>query len=302
MRSLVYLLVTLMSCSLSAQEMSSEDYIQKFHKIAIDEMHSFGIPASITLAQGILESGNGNSQLSRRSKNHFGIKCHKGWTGKKVYHDDDEENECFRKYKNVSDSYRDHSEFLKNRDRYAFLFDYKMTDYKSWAKGLKKAGYATHPEYAEKLIGLIERYDLAQYDKATKSGKRKVKKPKRKERKKIYKSENGLKYVLSDQGDDFDQIATEHSLWLWELLEFNDLEKDKKLDQGVIVYLEHKKKRSKTEFHIVEEGESIYSISQLYGVQLVKLRHKNRLDKDQDVKVGQKLFLRKRMPKNYSAA
>lgn len=302
MRRLVYLLVTLIGCSLSAQEMSSEDYIQKFHEIAIDEMHSYGIPASITLAQGILESGNGNSELSIKSKNHFGIKCHKGWTGKKVYHDDDEENECFRKYKNVSDSYRDHSEFLKNRDRYAFLFDYKMTDYKSWARGLKKAGYATHPEYAERLISLIERYDLAQYDKATKSGKRKVKKPKRKERKEIHKSANGLKYVLSNEGDNFDRIATEQSLWLWELLEFNDREKDENLAEGVIVYLEFKKTKSKSEFHIVEQGETLYSISQLHGIQLAKLRHKNRLSKDQDVKVGQKLFLRKRMPKNYSAA
>lgn len=302
MRRLVYLLLALIGCSLSAQEMSSEDYIQKFHEIAIDEMHSYGIPASITLAQGILESGNGNSQLSIKSKNHFGIKCHKGWTGKKVYHDDDEENECFRKYKNVSDSYRDHSEFLKNRDRYAFLFDYKMTDYKSWARGLKKAGYATHPEYAERLISLIERYDLAQYDKATKSGKRKVKKPKRKERKEIHKSTNGLKYVLSNEGDNFDRIATEQSLWLWELLEFNDREKDELLAEGVIVYLEFKKTKSKSEFHIVEQGETLYSISQLHGIQLAKLRHKNRLFKDQDVKVGQKLFLRKRMPKNYSAA
>lgn len=302
MRRLVYLLLALIGCSLSAQEMSSEDYIQKFHEIAIDEMHSYGIPASITLAQGILESGNGNSQLSIKSKNHFGIKCHKGWTGKKVYHDDDEENECFRKYKNVSDSYRDHSEFLKNRDRYAFLFDYKMTDYKSWARGLKKAGYATHPEYAERLISLIERYDLAQYDKATKSGKRKVKKPKRKERKEIHKSTNGLKYVLSNEGDNFDRIATEQSLWLWELLEFNDREKDEHLAEGVIVYLEFKKTKSKSEFHIVEQGETLYSISQLHGIQLAKLRHKNRLFKDQDVKVGQKLFLRKRMPKNYSAA
>lgn len=302
MRRLVYLLVTLIGCSLSAQEMSSEDYIQKFHEIAIDEMHSYGIPASITLAQGILESGNGNSELSIKSKNHFGIKCHKGWTGKKVYHDDDEENECFRKYKKVADSYRDHSEFLKNRDRYAFLFDYKMTDYKSWARGLKKAGYATHPEYAERLISLIERYDLAQYDKATKSGKRKVKKPKRKERKEIHKSANGLKYVLSNEGDNFDRIATEQSLWLWELLEFNDREKDERLAEGVIVYLEFKKTKSKSEFHIVEQGETLYSISQVHGIQLAKLRHKNRLSKDQDVKVGQKLFLRKRMPKNYSAA
>ncbi len=302
MKKLVYLFVTLITISVSAQDLSCEDYIQKFHKIAIDEMHSYGIPASITLAQGILESGNGNSQLSKKSKNHFGIKCHNGWNGKKVYHDDDVENECFRKYRKVSDSYRDHSEFLKNRDRYTFLFDYKMTDYKSWAKGLKKAGYATNPHYADKLIELIERFDLAQYDNASKSGKRKVKKPKRKERKKIRKSENGLKYVLSEKGDDFDKIAREHSMWMWELLKYNDVNSNQNLTDGLVVYLEQKKSKSKIEFHIVENGETLYSISQLHGVQLAKLRYKNRLDKDQDVQEGEKIFLRKRKPKNYSAA
>ena len=297
MRTLVYMFIALVSISVVAQEATSEDYIWKYHKIAIDEMHAYGIPASITLAQGILESGNGNSDLARKSKNHFGIKCHKNWSGRKVYHDDDAKNECFRKYRKVSDSYRDHSEFLKNRDRYAFLFDYKMTDYTAWAKGLKKAGYATHPEYAEKLINLIERFDLAQYDKASKSGKRKVKKPKRRDRKKIFKSENGLKYVLAETGDNYDIIATEQSLWMWELLAFNDCEKDQQLAQGDLVYLEVKKKKAKSEFHIVKEGENLHFISQLHGIQLAKLQYKNRLKKDQKIQVGQKLFLRKRKPR-----
>lgn len=301
MRRLIYVFVML-SHFMVAQDKTSEDYIRTYHQLAIDEMHSYGIPASITLAQGILESGNGNSELSRKSKNHFGIKCHKGWTGKKVYHDDDEDDECFRKYKKVSDSYRDHSEFLKNRGRYAFLFDYKMTDYKAWARGLKKAGYATHPEYAEKLIRLIERYDLAQYDKASKKGKRKVKKPRRRDRKTIYKSDNGLKYVLSDEGDSFDQLALEQSMWLWEILAYNDKQKDEVLPKGTTVYLELKKKRSKIEYHIVESGQSLYSISQQYGVQLDKLKYKNRIKSDMSLKVGQKVFLKKRKPKNYSAA
>ena len=297
MRTLVYLFIALGSISVVAQEATSEDYIRKYHKIAIDEMHAYGIPASITLAQGILESGNGNSDLAHKSKNHFGIKCHKTWSGRKVYHDDDTKNECFRKYRKVSDSYRDHSEFLKNRDRYAFLFDYKMTDYNAWAKGLKKAGYATHPEYAEKLINLIERFDLAQYDQASKSGKRKVKKPKRRNRKEIFKSENGLKYVLAETGDTYDIIATEQSLWMWELLAFNDCEKDQQLAQGNLVYLEVKKKKAKSEFHIVKEGETLHFISQLHGIQLAKLQYKNRLKKDQNIQVGQKLFLRKRKPR-----
>ena len=297
MRTLVYLFIALGSISVVAQEATSEDYIRKYHKIAIDEMHAYGIPASITLAQGILESGNGNSDLAHKSKNHFGIKCHKNWSGRKVYHDDDAKNECFRKYRKVSDSYRDHSEFLKNRDRYAFLFDYKMTDYNAWAKGLKKAGYATHPEYAEKLINLIERFDLAQYDQASKSGKRKVKKPKRRDRKEIFKSENGLKYVLAETGDTYDIIASDQSLWMWELLAFNDCEKDQQLAQGDLVYLEMKKKKAKSEFHVVKEAETLHFISQFHGIQLANLQYKNRLKKDQKIQVGQKLFLRKRKPR-----
>ena len=298
MRALVYLFIALCSISVVAQEATSEDYIRKYHKIAIKEMHDFGIPASITLAQGILESGNGNSDLAHKSNNHFGIKCHKNWSGRKVYHDDDAKNECFRKYRKVSDSYRDHSEFLKNRNRYAFLFDYKMTDYIAWAKGLKKAGYATHPEYAEKLINLIERFDLAQYDKASKSGKRKVKKPRRRDRKEIFKSENGLKYVLAETGDNYDIIATELSLWMWELLAFNDCEKDQQLSQGDLVYLEMKKKKAKSEFHVVKEGETLHYISQLHGIQLTKLQYKNRLKKYHEIQVGQRLFLRNRKPRN----
>ena len=297
MRAFLYLLVAFHSISLLAQEGNSEDYIRKYHKIAIDEMHAFGIPASITLAQGILESGNGNSELAHKSNNHFGIKCHKTWSGRKVYHDDDAKNECFRKYRKVSDSFRDHSEFLKNRDRYAFLFDYKTTNYTAWAKGLKKAGYATHPEYAEKLITLIERFNLDQYDKASKSGKSKVKKPKRRDRKEIFKSENGLKYVLAQTGDNYDVIATEQSLWLWELLAFNDCEKDQELAQGNLVYLEMKKKKAKSEFHVVKEGETLHFISQLHGIQLANLQYKNRLKKDQNIQVGKKLFLRKRNPR-----
>ena len=300
MKTCFYVLVVSISTMVFGQQSESEQYIRKYHKIAIDEMHSYGIPASITLAQGILESGNGNSTLSRKSKNHFGIKCHKGWTGKKTYHDDDEEQECFRRYKKVSDSYRDHSEFLKNRERYAFLFKYKTSDYKSWAKGLKKAGYATHPEYAEKLINLIQRYDLDQYDKSSKSGKRKVKKPKRKYRKEIFKTDNGLKYVLALKGENYDLIAKQQSLWLWELLTYNDRESDVNLLPNERVYLEAKKKKSKTEFHHVKAGETLHAISQSYGIQLEKLCHKNRIKIDAKLLEGQKLFLRKRIPKNYS--
>ena len=144
----------------------SELYIDKYKSIAIAEMNEFGIPASITLAQGILESGNGESRLAVEGNNHFGIKCHNSWDGETIIEDDDERGECFRKYSDVMDSYRDHSLFLKDRSRYDFLFEYKITDYKKWARGLKKAGYATNPNYADLLIDIIKKYDLSQYDKS----------------------------------------------------------------------------------------------------------------------------------------
>lgn len=150
----------------AAQDMSRAEYISKYKDLAVAEMHQYGIPASITLAQGVLESGNGNSELARKSKNHFGIKCHSSWKGKKVYHDDDEAQECFRKYPTVAASYRDHSVFLQ-KARYANLFELAITDYKGWAKGLKKAGYATNPKYPELLIKIIEDNQLQQYDKPT---------------------------------------------------------------------------------------------------------------------------------------
>ena len=140
------------------------EYISYFKTVAINEMHLYGIPASITLAQGILESGSGKGRLARQANNHFGIKCHT-WNGDKIYHDDDEAQECFRKYKDPNTSYRDHSEFLANRKRYSGLFKLKITDYKGWAKGLRKAGYATDPKYPKKLISLIERYELHKFDK-----------------------------------------------------------------------------------------------------------------------------------------
>ena len=142
----------------------ANNYIKKYSSTAKEEMKKFKIPASITLAQGMLESGLGYGTLARKGNNHFGIKCHKDWKGRKIYHDDDKKGECFRVYKNAKKSYRDHSIFLSHRGRYSFLFDYKITNYKAWAKGLKKAGYATDPNYSKKLIDLIERYDLYRFD------------------------------------------------------------------------------------------------------------------------------------------
>ena len=156
-------------------------YIKKYAPLAVLEMHKYDIPASITLAQGILESGNGRSQLASKSNNHFGIKCHVGWKGQKVYHDDDEKGECFRKYKFVETSYKDHSEFLSGRRRYANLFKLRKSDYKGWAKGLKKAGYATDKKYPKKIIKIIETYNLYEFDKFTKKDLKrgKIEKPKK---------------------------------------------------------------------------------------------------------------------------
>jgi flagellum-specific peptidoglycan hydrolase FlgJ len=151
-------------------------YIKKYAPLAVLEMHKYDIPASITLAQGILESGNGRSRLASKSNNHFGIKCHVGWKGAKVYHDDDEKGECFRKYKYVETSYKDHSEFLSGRRRYASLFKLRKSDYKGWAKGLKKAGYATDKKYPKKLIKIIEEYKLYEFDKFREKDLKKLKK------------------------------------------------------------------------------------------------------------------------------
>jgi len=159
------LIVFLFSSFLAVAQNKTEVYIEKYSQIAVDEMNMYNIPASITLAQGILESGNGESRLAVEGKNHFGIKCHNNWNGKTIIEDDDEKGECFRKYNRVTDSYRDHSLFLNERGRYAFLFEYQKTDYKKWAKGLKKAGYATNPKYPTLLINLIEKYDLSRFDK-----------------------------------------------------------------------------------------------------------------------------------------
>ncbi|MAD97915.1 MAG: N-acetylmuramidase [Flavobacteriaceae bacterium] len=174
-------------------------YIKKYAPLAVREMHKYKIPASITLAQGILESGSGRSQLASKSKNHFGIKCHTTWRGARVYHDDDEKGECFRKYQYVESSYKDHSLFLTQRRRYAFLFSYGMKNYKKWAKGLKKAGYATDPRYPKKLINLIENYELHKFDDVKKKNFKYVvskepvvvEKRKRKSRTKTYKVRKG---------------------------------------------------------------------------------------------------------------
>lgn len=204
-------------------------YIKKYAPLAVVEMHDYKIPASITLAQGILESGNGRSNLASKSNNHFGIKCHKGWTGQKVYHDDDEKGECFRKYKYVQSSYADHSKFLSSRKRYASLFELRLRDYKGWARGLKKAGYATDKKYPKKLIRIIEEYKLYEFDKVTKRDVRKGKRDKKKELKeeiviKKEKQPSLPKYYVVKKGDTLYSIAKKFNTTVALLKEINGLE------------------------------------------------------------------------------
>ena len=203
----------------------SLQYIKKYAPIAVSEMHKYKVPASITLAQGILESGNGRSQLASKSNNHFGIKCHTGWKGAKVYHDDDEKGECFRKYKYVESSYEDHSQFLSGRRRYASLFALRKTDYKGWSKGLKKAGYATDKNYPKKLIKIIETYELYEFDKIREKDLKRVKKETSKtERKpKIKTKKRAKKYYEVKKGDTLYSIARKYETSVTKLKKVNDL-------------------------------------------------------------------------------
>lgn len=259
------------------------DYILKYKDAAISQMQSSGIPASITLAQACLESGFGTSRLAREGNNHFGIKCH-DYKGRKMYVDDDVKDDCFRVYDRVEDSFQDHSDFLRFRSRYAFLFDLDPTDYKGWAYGLKAAGYATDPQYAVRLIDLIERYGLQQYDTVVSPDELPVtpvvaKLPEQvelKESSPLYKislqreilTRNNVMFVVANGYESFYSIAREFNLFRWEVLRFNDERKDRLLQDGEVVYIEAKKKQADKylDKHVVEEGESMRIISQQYAV------------------------------------
>lgn len=277
----------------------SEIYIEKWHKVAIAEMRDYGIPASITLAQGILESSNGQSDLAKEANNHFGIKCHLDWKGERVYKDDDAKGECFRSYKNAEESFRDHSLFLSTRSRYAPLFKESPTDYKAWAKGLKKAGYATNKKYADLLINLIERYDLHKYDNLDFEPKQEEvpeqeSRPSSIDQPIVQLSSNKVKYIVVKNGDSFESIADFADCKAEDLLDYNDLRYDASLEEGQIIYLQPKRRRAAREhrFHIVQDGEDMYGISQKFGVRLEKLYRRNNLKVGQQPKVGRRLELR----------
>ena len=307
--SLIILLVQAIFISATTQSQPSEprmsktDYVGQYADQAIREMHASGVPASITLAQGMLESDFGNSPLAKYANNHFGIKCHKGWEGPTFIQDDDEKNECFRKYYEAYASYKDHSEFLRTRDRYATLFDLKTTDYKGWAKGLKKAGYATNPKYADLLIRIIEDNELYKYDKVVKLKESEVvasvEKPKLKQEipqvlniRTVKVSGNNIKYVVAENGDTPANIAKKNEMGLWQILKYNDLDKRQTIMQGDIVYLQPKRNYATDDFHVVKAGESLHSISQDHGVKMKRLLKMNEMSSDYVPKPGEKIRLR----------
>lgn len=290
---------------------TAEEYITMWKDVAVRKMKEHGIPASITLAQGLLESGNGNSKLAREGNNHFGIKCTPDWTGGKTYHDDDAKGECFRKYKDAAQSYDDHAKFLQ-RKRYEALFELKPTDYKGWAHGLKKAGYATDPNYAPKLITLIERYELQKLDRgvdvsykpsgtATPAPNRSGRRPSGGGEvitigagRTVDVFEGRIKYVQVKEGENFGKLARVVELTPGLLARWNDLPKDATLSEGQRIYIQPKRNASKTNpTHTARDGESLWSVSQEYGVKLAKLAKYNGLDKDARLQAGQKVHLRK---------
>lgn len=270
------------------------EYINKYSDLAVEQMKLHKIPASITLAQGLLESGAGYSQLARKSNNHFGIKCGGSWRGRTVRHDDDARNECFRAYKHPRDSYEDHSDFLRRGARYAFLFKLDITDYKGWARGLKKAGYATDPSYANRLITIIEDYDLYKYDRKGVYSERKLKKnPWLMSPHQVYIA-NDIAYVVARNGDTFKDLGNEFDISWKKLVKYNDLQRDYTLMEGDIIYLKSKKKKASKPYtvYVVKDGDSMHGISQKYGIRLKNLYKMNRKDGEYVPEIGDRLRLR----------
>jgi len=305
------LFLLLMPSLLIAQgRQTASQYVDKYKDIAITEMQRYGIPASIKLGQGILESSAGNSDLAKEANNHFGIKCKKDWIGPAFYKDDDAKDECFRKYENVLASYEDHSQFLKNSQRYASLFELEKDDYKAWAHGLKKAGYATNPQYANLLIKTIEENRLFQYDtqtivkgdNPTPLTKRLNAKSKdddvpeislaKREGREVF-VKNRVKYVLAHDGDTPETLAKELDLMVWQIPKYNDFESPGlRLIPGQVIFIQPKRRKAESKSHSVKDGETLQSISQVYAIKLKNLRKLNLLMEGDSAKVGQELKLK----------
>ena len=291
---------------LSTDKTSRAEYIQQWKNEAIFQMTEHRIPASITLAQGILESRDGQSRLAVEGNNHFGIKCHKDWQGEKIYEDDETKGECFRKYESAKESYEDHSLFLK-KNRYAPLFELDLSDYKGWAKGLKQCGYATNPDYPALLIKIIEENQLYEYDQmglqCIKSGK----KPDRtatqnhqglesettRENASCLFSKNNIRYVVAQKGDTPESIGRAQNINGHIIARYNDIPFSGSFKAGEWVYLQPKKRGSWEKWHVIEPGESLRDISQRYGVKMRVLRRINRIDDKTMLIPGKKIKLRR---------
>jgi hypothetical protein len=320
--------------ALQAQQADAiRQYIETYKDLAIAEMQRTGVPAAIKLAQGIHETGAGTSTLVKKSNNHFGIKCKSNWTGASVKHTDDARNECFRKYNSAKDSYLDHSDFLKNSSRYASLFLLDPTDYEGWAYGLKKAGYATNPRYAQTLIKLIEDYNLQEYTwiaLGKKSGAEETLSQPNAETA-IHKSGpalpenfslaqqtadpgsiqpeikrppypqgvfkiNETKVIFAPAGISYLSIAMQYNLPLQRLFEFNDMVPAEMTDKEQLIYLQRKRKTGKDDFHIVQPGETLHDIAQLQAIRLESLLEYNFLESGMRPAAGEKLYLKNKAP------
>lgn len=326
-----FLLPCLFSCkaykplaSSSKPDQSVNDYINSYKDLAVTEMRRTGVPASITLAQGIIESDCGHSSLAREGNNHFGIKCHNGWTGPTITHDDNRRNECFRKYDRAEDSFYDHSDFLKSGSRYSFLFSINSTDYKAWAHGLKKAGYATNPDYANMLIRTIEENNLWSFDRGYTPViqtsqvpvpvKEPVKLPTRDTTKKsvpVFSANtsvmarvprimenNRVQYIIVKDGDTVEKLENEFQLLKWELSKYNELKNDFQLVPGQILYLQPKRDKAEPgkDYYNTVDGDTMYLISQRFGIKLRKLYEMNRMDNGSEPEAGKKIWLRNIKP------
>jgi hypothetical protein len=307
------ILFILLACRLSAQQSDYRSqvlrYIIRFRDIAVKEMQISGIPASITLAQGILESNAGQSLLATAANNHFGIKCHKEWTGEKYFKDDDKPNECFRLYATPEESYRDHSSFLVQRDRYRPLFQLQGTDYKGWAQGLKKAGYATNPKYADQLIRTIETYSLYKFDRGdfgaafvdsinyTTGDYSKLAWVSKFEVVRVTPDNhrvflnNKLLLTVVIKGDDLKSLAAAFNVTEKRLRRYNDLA-GSRVEPGQIIYLQSKRRKASVDTHTVRQGETLYEISQGYGIKLKMLRKRNNIPGGLETTAGRLLRLR----------
>ena len=274
------MVATMMLAQTNSKSQAFVDYIERYRKIAVEQMEKHGIPASITLAQGLLESGAGSSELAKKSNNHFGIKCGSTWFGPTTTHFDDGRNECFRVYSNASESFEDHSQFLL-KERYSRLFRLSITDYKGWARGLKACGYATSPTYADRLIAIIELYDLSKLDRSRKDGKADdlvvVSEPIRHEEVVLNShaimTNNDVMCVKATARDSWETLAKEFNISKKHLLKYNEAIEQVTIQDGDIIYLQKKQKRAAKQYgkkywHHVRQGESMYSISQLYGMRL----------------------------------